>query len=391
MKPTKVEYLTATNVAQTTMLRFRRLTSPTLCRKIIQERAPGLPNDVLERKAEGVAFAVRSAIGFWETATPTLSAKALTRYYALLQASIAEQVASPEPSADLAAVQKHTEQGGHGLTAVQAPEGDFPDNYYVFVRTAGHFAQYARSRGVDFSPYAIESLPKKWEKIKEVDQRKGLSLSELLLRVPEMPTIAEECLGQPALAFHVGLSDRSVEEVSRSFTAKFFGSKTVDASPEPSNGTRISYVDLYTSNKLVTAEWLAATALPFSSYEPGFDEHSQTSFWTGALHHPPTGKNYLDHLEHYKSDYCGTSVIAPFWGCTDLFTLHLATLYALSIVVRYLPSLWHRVEHGNLDHVRVLIDHYLSILDHIGPALALERITGIQLQVSVPGTLTSPM
>ena len=31
------------------------------------------------------------------------------------------------------------------------------------------------------------------------------------------------------------------------------------------------------------------------------------------------------------------------------------TLYALSIVVRDLPQLWHEIEDGKFDHIRVLI------------------------------------
>ena len=49
-------------------------------------------------------------------------------------------------------------------------------------------------------------------------------------------------------------------------------------------------------------------------------------------------------------------------------------LYALSIVVRYLPSLWHDIEDGDLDNIRALIEHYLVIVDNVLPRLAVERI-----------------
>jgi hypothetical protein len=91
------------------------------------------------------------------------------------------------------------------------------------------------------------------------------------------------------------------------------------------------------------------------------------------------------YFPHYKSDYTGTSVIAPFWGMSDVMALHLVTLYALSIVVRYMPSLWQRVEVGELDHIKALLEGYLAIFDRVGPAMALERITGVKLELAQPG------
>jgi hypothetical protein len=59
--------------------------------------------------------------------------------------------------------------------------------------------------------------------------------------------------------------------------------------------------------------------------------------------------------------------------------------------VRYLPSIWQRVEHGDLDHIRALIENYLAVLDHNGPQLALERITGIRLEVATSGSFNAPL
>lgn len=66
------------------------------------------------------------------------------------------------------------------------------------------------------------------------------------------------------------------------------------------------------------------------------------------------------------------------------------TLYALSIVVRYLPLLWHEIEDGGLDHIRALIEHYISVFDNVLPKLAIERITGRRLIAVMPGSLEGP-
>ncbi len=38
--------------------------------------------------------------------------------------------------------------------------------------------------------------------------------------------------------------------------------------------------------------------------------------------------------------------------------MHDVTLYALSIVVRYLPSLWHEIEYGSLNHIGALMEFF---------------------------------
>jgi hypothetical protein len=67
--------------------------------------------------------------------------------------------------------------------------------------------------------------------------------------------------------------------------------------------------------------------------------------------------------------------------------LHFVILYALSIVVRYLPALWHEIEDGALDHLRALIEHYLVIVDNVLPRLAIESIIGRRFIVVQPGSM----
>jgi hypothetical protein len=132
------EDLVAEDVKEATWLRFRRLTSSVLCRKILTRRASELDSTLpeklgavlLEKKAAQTAWAVRSALGYWEASHVGLNAKVLSRYYALLQISIAEQVASPSSSSSLEEVQRHTE-AGHGLFTLKQPGAAFPAGYYV--------------------------------------------------------------------------------------------------------------------------------------------------------------------------------------------------------------------------------------------------------------------
>jgi hypothetical protein len=60
-------------------------------------------------------------------------------------------------------------------------------------------------------------------------------------------------------------------------------------------------------------------------------------------------------------------------------------------VVRYLPSLWHEIEDGKLDHIRALIEQYLAVVDNVLPIVAIERITGKRLITVPPVLLHSPI
>lgn len=95
-------------------------------------------------------------------------------------------------------------------------------------------------------------------------------------------------------------------------------------------------------------------------------------------------------VKTYKSGYSGTSLIVPIWGTRDPFILHFSILYALSIVVRYLPETWHSIERGNLDNVRALVEHYLMIVDNALLHLAVERLTKKRLMVVYPGSMNAP-
>ncbi len=63
----EIERLVAENVSEATWLRLRRLTSSVLCRRILLKRAPSLNAETIENKANQTAWAVRSALGYWET------------------------------------------------------------------------------------------------------------------------------------------------------------------------------------------------------------------------------------------------------------------------------------------------------------------------------------
>jgi hypothetical protein len=303
----------------------------------------------------------------------------------MLQSSIAEQVASADPDANLEKIQRHTE-AGHDLATIDDPDSRFPDNYRVACLSSGHFASYCGSCGIDLKPYQFPKHPRKWRKIVPEDRSRTVSLSDLFRRIPELQTLTNEYLGLDPLSFHVGQAWRNMAlqaKEAQSILTPASAAPAISApAPIQPDTTKTTYVAIYPDGLKFTKDYLDNLALPIKNIEVEHDPGG-SSYFVGQFSHP-TNDDWWRYLRLYRSGYCGSSIIIPFWSMDDPFILHFVILYALSIIVRYLPSLWHEIEDGNLDHIRALIEHYLVIVDAVLPRLALERISGDQMEFYQP-------
>jgi YaaC-like Protein len=107
-------------------------------------------------------------------------------------------------------------------------------------------------------------------------------------------------------------------------------------------------------------------------------DHPGHDYWHGAL---PL------HRSPFISNVGGSLIVPLFDTVTEFRSICLALLYALSIVVRYRPSIWRRVQEGDLDQYRALIESFLSVAERILPEQFLATILGIPVYTRQPGTL----
>ena len=333
------ERLVAENLPEVIWLRLRRLTSFQLCRKVIERRTTGLESDVIDLKAKGMAWAIRSALGYWDTKQGGLNAQILSRYYALLQISIAEQIASDNPSDTLVSIQRHTEFG-HGLFTLQNPNISFPESYLVGCLGSGHFAAYTKKLGVDLSAFSFESKPRKFDKLQPQELGKLLSLSDLIRRVPELQGVTSEYFGKSPLSFQIAFASRNHE--IRDQRMRNYAQKTgqVVFDPPPEASKIMTYVSIIPYGYEVSAEELNSYGFPIKNIvKETEDQLAKHPYFVGEIEHEPPTPNWWKHVETYKSGYSGTSIVVPFWGTVDIFLLHILILYAASIIVRYLPEM----------------------------------------------------
>lgn len=382
------ERLVAENVTEAVWLRLKRLSSENLCHQVLSKRHPEMEQEILATKSQGMSSAIRSALGYWETQQGGLNSKILSRYYAILQITIAEQIASPDPAENLATAQKHTEHG-HGLYTLNEGGDSMLGSYYIGCLKSGHFPAYLRSLGHSITPYASDKRPRKFQ---DCDLTKVISLEDLIRRIPEFQANTQEYLSKDPLSFHIGHATKN--NILRSQRMLDYGNKTGQAIFDPpTEGTNVTtYVAFYQQGSLVTADQLNGYGFEARNivFESGNDSLHSADHFVGEIVHPK-GSLWWDYIETYKSGYCGTSVIVPFWGMKDIFVLHLTILYAFSIIVRYLPETWYEIEHGKINHIRALLEHYMVILDNVLPKLAVERLTNTRLLVAQSGGWNAPI
>lgn len=382
------ESFKAENSDEIVWLRLNRLKSVTLCSKLIRKKLENssveLDDEVIESKSIGLSAAIKSALGYLDDNSKNLNSKILSRYYFLLQLTIAEQVGSINNKDNLKSIQKHTEQG-HGLGTIRDKSKSFPNDYYVFGLYSGHFYSYLKFLGHDPKEFSLERRPRDFNRILEKD--KIVLLNDLFRRIPELNNVIEEHTGQTPLNFRIGHSSRIMEDQIDNMKGLIDGKKNVS---ENESLTKTTYISFYVNPNNVSTEYLESLNFPFYDYQIQEDPFSNSRHVIAKLDH--TSKYWFEGLHIYDSTNSASSIIAPLWNSiNDPVAINYALLYSLSIIVRYLPDLWYEIESGKHDEYGALIEYYIHIMDHIIPKLMLERITDSLIQVHQPGSIFGPI
>jgi hypothetical protein len=366
----------ADNPIQGIWIRLRQLHSVALAHKTVARRVnaakAAAESDSLRSKAEGLSFAVRNATDYFRLRDEQgVSQRVLNLYYGTLSFAFAEMLAHPSGPTTLAEIEEVTKQG-HGLYTVDAPDGGF-DGLVVGAIASGFFPRW-----MTFHGYSIAALPTKKprgpEDLERVPAQTFASMEELFGRVPDIGDLFPEIFQGPPGWLQPVYS--------------FEGNKglTLHGSRRPSSPS--TYLTMIDRSGRVTREDVLSfpgglqevTEVP--AKEPGRHfrvriDHEGHEYWHGALalHHSPFIRNVSGAL------------IRPLFGSVAEFrSIALALLYGLSIVVRYRPSIWRRIQEGDLDQYRALIESFLSVAERVLPEQFLAAILGMPVYARQPGT-----
>jgi hypothetical protein len=355
-------------------LRLRQLQSVTLAKKLIATRSQQanveLDEDTLHQKAEGVAFALRNAADYFNARDlRNVSQRVLNLYYGSLAFASAEMLASPHGANTLSEIEKSTVQG-HGLYTVDGAASGL-ENLIVGAISNGFFPEWLRVSQLG-NPNLPRAKVKKFSDVAAQPRDSWITVEELFASIPEVGDL------------FVDIFDSAPRWVTPVFD-QMTNMGLIGFGKRPLNR---SYVLLIDDSARLTKEDIAAFPGPISEiaaissiqsgrhFRVGVD-HAGHDYWWGALkiQHSPFERNAL---------------LRPIFGVVDDYRcICVVLLYALSIIVRYRPSIWRRVQEGDLDHMRALIEAFLAVAERVLPEQFLVTVSGQPVSANQPGSFFS--
>jgi hypothetical protein len=368
----RVRHITGENPLAGIWSRLDQFTSVTLAEKLITRRAmeesSPLTPETIKNKAEGVAFTLRNASDYFRGLPfESLNKRILSLYYGVLALASAEMLASPQGRADLNEIEGFTNQG-HGLHLLPST-GDF-GGFSVCLRGIGFFPHWHSFLGHDIShlPKSSSKKPTSQSDLEKQPAGTVTTMRELLSAIPELGDLFLDVFQiAPSWIVPVYMLEQNG-----------FG---------PMGKTESTYIRLVDASgripeaQIRAADWPITEITPVAAGAEGGSEyrtrvsHAGHKFWYEVLpvHHSPFRQS--------------PALILPVMGISEFRTIAIVTLYALSILVRYMPSAWRRVEGGDWDEHLSLVKSALGVFERLLPEQFLESIIGERIHASQPGCL----
>jgi hypothetical protein len=335
-------------------LRIRQLHSVTLAKKLIparaQEAGAALTEGEINRKAEGVSYAARNAYDYFlaKDASP-VSQRVLNLYYGSLAFASAEMLAAPAASKTLEETEAYTKYG-HGLYTIDGADTAL-GSLVVGITSSGFFPAWMRSMGLT-TAQVPQKKPREYADLATMPPAAWLTVENLFAHIPEVADRFIEIFdSKPAwIAPHY--------DALANHRGGMFGNQS------PPARTYGNFIDI--SGRL-TREDVAEFPGPLSEIAPVESGGSERQFRVAVDH--PGVPIWWDALPLHRSPFVPAAIIKPIFGAVDQYrAMCVVLLYALSIIVRYRPSVWRRVQEGDLDQMRVLIEAFLATVERILPA-----------------------
>ena len=361
--------LTAENPIDAIFSRLEQFTSIHLAARLVKRRSTieGIPlsNQMVDHKATGVAYSMRSALDYFgSTPSDKLNKRVLSLYYGTMAFAQAEMLAAPSGPRDLDEVEGMTKYG-HGLYTVPGPNGGFGD-LYVGVIANGFLPQWMKSLGYDTSRYPS----KKRQTAKDLNTLHTdmvCEIRDLFASIPEIDDLFAEVFGGPAnwlLVYYDTMEAAAMTNEQDSTYVKL---------AHRSGGIPV--------DRFLSAGWPLSEIKQVVDHEQGGTvfqarvDHVGHEYWWGAL---PT----------YSSPFLtGHALILPtLGGIREYRTIAAVILYALSIMARYMPCAWRRIEGGDEDHYLALVKAALAVWERVLPEQFLERVVGERVHTAQPGS-----
>ena len=366
--------LTAENPLEAIIARLQQFTSETLATKLVRRRAAiensSLQTDMVDAKATGIAYSMQSALDYLVSAPrEALNKRVLGLYYGTMALAQAEMLASPSGPIDLDEIEGMTRQG-HGLYTLPAPNGGFAD-FQVGVLASGFLPKWINFLGQVTAGYP-KRRPRSAGDVERVPDGMICTLRDLFASMPEIDDLFSEVFVGPS------------GWVSVSYDREANAMPVANAAARTATSTYGQFLDRsgkVSAESLESAGWPLAEVRRIEDFEGSGTafrarvDHAGHEVWWSAL---PT------HSTPFRSD--STLLLPTLGGLREYRTIAAVTLYALSIMARYFPSTWRRIEGGDEDQYRALVQTSLAVWERLLPEHFLASIAGETVHTKQPGS-----
>ena len=367
--------LTAENPLESVIARLQQFTSTKLAVKLVERRAAAdgvsLSSESTINKATGVAYSMRSALDYLvSTASDKLNTRVIRLYYGAMSLAQAEMLASAHGPNDLDEVEGMTKQG-HGLYTFPVTNGGFAE-LRVGVLATGFMFEWMRFLGENTKRYPTRK-PRSPQQLDDLPAGMACSLRDLFSSMPEIDDLFAEVFGGPPSWISVIFDNEANRRIP-----------SLNATAKKADSSYALFID---RSGEVSAEKLRDAGWPLAEIQRANDhkgagvafrarvDHAGWDYWWRVLpiHKSPFGKH-------------STLLFPTVGGHREYRTIAAVTLYALSIMARYMPSAWRRVEGGDEDQYLALVKAALAVWERVLPEQFLETIAGETVHTAQPGS-----
>ena len=261
---------------------------------------------------------------------------------------------------------------GHGLYALAGPNDGFAD-LRVGVRANGFLPQWMNFLGYDTSAYPRKKA-RSASDLDVVPDGMACSLRDLFASMPEIDDLFTEVFGGPPGWVSVAYDNEGNAR-----------RPALNATARKVSSTYVLFLDRsgkVSIESLKSAGWPLAEIRrvddfegPESAFRARVDHVGHDVWWTAL----PT------HSSPFRTD--PTLLFPTLGGLREHRTIAAVTLYALSIMARYLPSAWRPIEGGDEDQYLALVQASLAVWERLLPEQFLESIAGETVRTAQPGSL----
>ena len=371
----QIIFTNAENPSEQCWMIIKSLNSKEICKRFLANKKSECNEEFVTSKAEGVSFLIQNACDYFDIAQrQNLTQRMLNLYYGVLSFMEADILANSSQYNDLKAVENITKQG-HGLGTFLPNDNYEIDNLYTFVLKTGLFSTWLDNFGYDTTNFLTS-------KVKKIEQLNELcyTFNSILQRIPE-------------LAMHMRIADRN-------YSAGFFipsydnqanSTSYLNTTEGYKSDNKGTYVVLYDESCTTTLEDAKKILGPTEQHSiSNHNEYEKDGLNANAysifVRHDTDKKeqkSFWSVINTHKSNYSKTSVLIPLPFLKDDWIVYaIMVLYTFSIIVRYYPNLWRRMQYGELDNYYAVCIQFAMIIEKVLPQIFYERITGQKLKIA---------